>query len=149
MVSSGDHSPMMMPCLGAPPVRLDAQVFQRSLRALDLDHPFVLLQYHTLRRRHHDDGPPVAVVARRPRATGEDHGSSGQSNSGGERAPRGEEAAQAPAGPPHRGLRRVFDDPPRGDPPPAWAHARACVGRLAALRVPAEHLESSNDHRFV
>ena len=30
-----------------------------------------------------------------------------------------------PAGPPPRGLRRVFDDPPRGDPPPAWAHARA------------------------
>ena len=32
-----------------------------------------------------------------------------------------------PAGPPPRGLRRVFDDPPRGDPPPAWAHARAQI----------------------
>ena len=33
-----------------------------------------------------------------------------------------------PAGPPPRGLRRVFDDPPRDDPPPAWAHARADSG---------------------
>merc|ERR1719240_1088816 len=103
-------------------------------------HSYSCLQYHTLRRRDDDDGPPVAVVARRPRATGEDDGASRQADRRRERAPRGEEAAQAPAGPPHRGASysaAVEASPMTAAPMAAvcsFAHG-VCLECLRALRL--------------